>query len=146
VTRLYWLAGGLALAASPAVAADNPLHLSFHHVTVSVADLEREADWYARVLGFRRSARIDGGGGFAAYHMTLPGYRIDIVSTKGSVPRPPTAQGWLHIVFTTPDLDAAYRDLKAKGTDVRIDPDEHGRIGHLSLHDPEGNEIGLAKD
>ena len=32
-----------------------PLHLSTNHFTASVADLERETEWYERVLGFRRS-------------------------------------------------------------------------------------------
>jgi lactoylglutathione lyase len=131
--------------AAAALAADNPLHLSFHHVTVSVADVDREADWYERVLGFRRSARISGGGDFAAYHMTVPGYRIDVIWRKGTVPRAP-GQGWLHIVFTVPDLQAAYDDLKAKGTDVQIERDAQGHPDHLVLHDPEGNEIGLAAD
>jgi len=33
----------------------NPLNLTPHHATISVADLDKESQWYATVLGFEKS-------------------------------------------------------------------------------------------
>jgi catechol 2,3-dioxygenase-like lactoylglutathione lyase family enzyme len=125
----------------------NPLDLTPNHVTASVANLSQEADWYERVLGFRRSKLLGGRKDFGLYQMTMPGIRIDLVWEAGSARHTQTTgrmeQGWLHVVFNTPDLDAAYQYLVAQKTDVQIEKDEHGKIVHLTLHDPEGNEIGL---
>jgi len=128
----------------------NPLHLSTNHFTASVADLERETDWYERVLGFRRSKLLGGRKDFGLYQMTMPGNRIDLVWEQGSSRHRQSEgrleQGWLHVVFNTPDLNVAYQYLVAQGTDVKIDRDEQQRIVHLTLHDPEGNEIGLVTE
>jgi catechol 2,3-dioxygenase-like lactoylglutathione lyase family enzyme len=122
----------------------NPLNLSANHVTASVADLEKEARWYESVLGFRRSELLGDRKDFGLYKMTMPGYRIDLVWQQGSSRHQQEVgrleQGWLHIVFNTPDPDAAYKDLIAQGTDVKIERDSQQRVVHLTLHDPEGNE------
>ncbi|MFT4114356.1 VOC family protein [Silvibacterium sp.] len=141
----------LALSAhAQAPAVENPLHLTPHHVTASVADIEKEASWYENVLGLHRGKMEPDTPDFKRYGMTMPGLRIDLVWRKGSVRHKTLSgnleQGWLHVVFTSPDLNAAYKYLKAKGTDVQPDYDAHGRVNHLSLHDPEGNEIGIAND
>lgn len=128
----------------------NPLHLSTNHFTASVANLNLEADWYERVLGFHRSELLGGRKDFGLLKMTMPGNRIDLVWQQGSArhqqAKGPFKQGWLHIVFNTPDLDIAYKYLVAQGTDVKIDRDAQQRIVHLTLHDPEGNEIGLVTE
>lgn len=133
----------------PLRAQTNPLKLSFHHVTASVADLETEAAWYERVLGFKRSQKM-GGGDMAMYQMTMPGLRIDLVQAKGSARQHGRTgnleQGWLHVVFQTPDVQHAYESLKAMGTDVKPEGGQVGEVQHLVLHDPEGNEIGIASD
>jgi len=117
-------------------------------VTASVADLEKEAAWYERVLGFKRSQRLSDRDDFAMYQMTMPGYRLDLVWQKGSSRQHRAQgafkQGWLHIVFQTPNLVAAYKYLQTQGTDVKPNRGTDGGITHLSLHDPEGNEIGIA--
>jgi catechol 2,3-dioxygenase-like lactoylglutathione lyase family enzyme len=128
----------------------NPLNLSVNHVTASVANLNQEADWYERVLGFHRSELFGGRKDFGLYKMTMPGNRIDLVWQMGSSRHQqengPFEQGWLHVVFNTPDLDATYKYLVAQGTDVKIERDSQQRIVHLTLHDPEGNEIGLINE
>lgn len=125
----------------------NPLHLSTNHVTASVANLDQEAAWYERVLGFHRSALLGGRKDFGLYQMTMPGNRIDLVWQMGSarhqLAKGRMEQGWLHVVFNTPDLKSAYEYLVAQGTDVVIERDAQQKIVHLTLHDPEGNEIGL---
>ena len=41
------------VATGEAVATDNPLGLTAHHITGSVIDIDRAVDWYQRVLGCR---------------------------------------------------------------------------------------------
>ena len=110
----------------------NPLKLSPHHATASVADLAKEADWYERVLGFQRSKRLGDTADFQMYQMTMPGYRIDLVQQKGSSKQHEaqgaSVQGWLHVVFKTPDIDAAYKHLVAQATDVGQVPARLDRV------------------
>jgi catechol 2,3-dioxygenase-like lactoylglutathione lyase family enzyme len=125
----------------------NPLNLSPNHVTASVANLDREADWYERVLGFHRSKLLGGRKDFGLYQMTMPGNRIDLLWQMGSSRQQQQKgsfeQGWFHVVFNSPDLDAAYKYLVAQGTDVKPQRDSQQHIVELRIHDPEGNEIGL---
>lgn len=125
----------------------NPLRLSPHHVTASVADLEKEASWYERVLGFERSKLLGNPQDFSMYQMTMPGYRIDLVSQKGSTRQHGKTgafeQGWLHVVFKTPDINTAYKWLVAQGTDVVAHRDQNDAITRVTFHDPEGNELEI---
>jgi catechol 2,3-dioxygenase-like lactoylglutathione lyase family enzyme len=128
----------------------NPLKLSPHHATASVADLNKEVAWYERVLGFQRSKLLGEGTDFQMYQMAMPGYRIDLVQQKGSSRQHNAqgafVQGWLHVVFKTPDIDAAYKHLIAQETDVKAFRDERGAITRLTFHDPEGNELEIVRE
>jgi len=47
---------GMTAFASTALRAEpNPLKLTPHHATISVADLDKESQWYGSVLGFEKS-------------------------------------------------------------------------------------------
>ena len=128
----------------------NPLKLSPHHATASVADLAKEAAWYERVLGFQRSKLLGDNADFQMYQMTMQGYRIDLVQQKGSSRQHKAqaafAQGWLHVVFKTPDIDAAYKSLVAQATDVKAFRNEHSAITRVTFHDPEGNELEIVRE
>jgi catechol 2,3-dioxygenase-like lactoylglutathione lyase family enzyme len=128
--------------------ANNPLQLSPHHVTALVANLDAESRWYQRVLGFQEVKRVADGSDFAMRQLTVPGCRIDLVWRRASTKRAPdgasAAQGWLHVVFQTPDINAAFKRLTALGTDVKADRNANNIVEHLTFHDPEGNEIGIA--
>ena len=119
------------------------------HVTISVEDIDREANWYVRVLGFRLLPPTDTDPNFVNHHLTIPGYRVDLVKYKGSSRAAPAnplylRQGWIHIAFSVPDLRAAMFQLEALNTDVAADnKDAKGVPMRLVLHDPEGNEIEL---
>ena len=72
------------LASSARAAETNPLQLSPHHATASVADLGKESDWYTRVLGFQVVARFEDDANLKVRQLGIPGYRIDLVWKKGS--------------------------------------------------------------
>jgi catechol 2,3-dioxygenase-like lactoylglutathione lyase family enzyme len=125
----------------------NPLQLAPHHVTASVADVEKESEWYQRVLGFREIGRENKSPDFALRQMGIPGYRIDLRWSKGTL-RPARegvqpAQGWFHVVFATPRIDAAYQKLVAEKTDVKAYRNEQSAIMRMIVHDPEGNEVEI---
>jgi catechol 2,3-dioxygenase-like lactoylglutathione lyase family enzyme len=154
---VQFVAGSLlwvALAQSSAAQAGNsqaaPLTgLAPHHVTISVENLDREADWYVRVLGFKAKPRNGSNPDFLNRHVIITGYRIDLIQYKGSTRPAPVnplylRQGWIHIAFSVPDLPAAFKELQALNTDVRADnKDAKGVPTRLVVHDPEGNEIEL---
>lgn len=126
----------------------NPLRLTPHHASISVADLDRESQWYAHVLGLVKTYAYDNGD-LKGCFMFLPGggFRIDLMQQKGSLRESNriglTRQGWLHVVFQTPLMDEALKRLQSFNTDVRVYRYKDGRLQRLVVHDPEGNEIEL---
>jgi catechol 2,3-dioxygenase-like lactoylglutathione lyase family enzyme len=151
--RTCGLAGGIALLAcgivaaqAPDVAGINPMRLRPDHVTASVADLDTEESWYERVLGFHEDVRHNRGPDFEVRHLSLGTYHIDLAWQKGSVRQKEVdyfRQGWMHVVFNTPVIDAAYRRLMKFGTDVRAERNAKGLIWRIFVHDPEGNQIEI---
>ena len=127
----------------------NPLHLSPHHATLSVADMDAESLWYQRVLGFHETTRTQRGPNRLVCHLLVPGYRLDLITENGSTRHggpDGLEQGWFNIVFQTPSLEAAYKYLAAQGINPRVDRDAHSAMEHLTFHDPEGNEIGFTAE
>jgi catechol 2,3-dioxygenase-like lactoylglutathione lyase family enzyme len=124
----------------------NPMQLQADHVTASVADLDKEEQWYIRVFGFREVVRHKRGPDFEVRHLSLGVYHVDLAWQRGSVRQKESGylrQGWEHVVFTTPALEAAYERLVKLSTDVRADRNNQGRVWRLFLHDPEGNELEI---
>jgi catechol 2,3-dioxygenase-like lactoylglutathione lyase family enzyme len=123
--------------------------LAPHHVTISVENLDQVSEWYVRVLGFKPAQRSDSNPDFLIQHLSILGYRIDLIKYKGSARPAPVnplylRQGWIHIAFSVPDLPAALKELQALNTDVTADnKDAKGVTTRLVVHDPEGNEIEL---
>lgn len=119
------------------------------HVTISVENLDRESEWYEKVLGFKITQRSETNPDFLARQLRIPGYRIDLIKYKGST-RPAAAhplylqQGWIHIAFNIVDLPAALSELRALNTDVTVGTqDPKGVPTRLVVHDPEGNEVEI---
>ena len=125
--------------------------LTADHVTLSVANIDRESQWYERVLGFKVAHSFDDNPENLVRQLRIPGYGIDLVQYKGSKRPEPSdpkflQQGWVHIAFSLADLPAALVDLRAANADVWIgSKDAAGVPTRLNLHDPEGNEIELFK-
>ena len=116
------------------------------HVTASVANLDKEESWYERVFGFRENVRHKRGPDFEVRHLSLGAYHIDFAWQKGSVRQKEKdyfRQGWEHVVFTTPAIDAAYKRLVKLGTDVRAERNYKGFIWRIFVHDPEGNQLEI---
>jgi catechol 2,3-dioxygenase-like lactoylglutathione lyase family enzyme len=134
----------------PAVAAEpaNPLQLRAHHITAAVTDLDRAVKWYQRVLGFRLVERGErNGGAFRFAELQIPGFGVALVQLAGARAAPvldaPQSPDWVHIVFSVPDPDAAWRELRARGADVFTRGPPASPLTSFLLHDSEGNEIEI---
>ena len=144
---------GVALSQLSLAQAGNPqpapvTGLAPDHATISVENLDRTAEWYQRILGFKVAQRFDTNPNFLLEQLRIPGYRIDLVKYKGSVRPAPVnppylQQGWVHVVFNVQDLPAAFKELQALNVNVAADKDANGVPTRLVMHDPEGNEIEL---
>jgi catechol 2,3-dioxygenase-like lactoylglutathione lyase family enzyme len=143
------LAAIASAADAPGIAAKpdmNPMQLAIDHASASVADLDKESEWYQRVFGMQVINLIKVSDERQVLQLGIPGFTLHLVKQKGStrtkqMPGNTTPQGWLHIVFRTPEFDAAYKRLQALQTDVTITRVPDGSFSWLTLHDPEGNEI-----
>jgi len=124
----------------------NPLELSIHHVAISVANVNVESAWYAKVLGLDKvfcSTSSDR----SECWMWIPGFRIDLIQQKGStrIDRRfgPMRQGWLHLSLQTPIIREALDRLRSDDVHVQVFRYKNGHIMRLLMEDPEGNQIEL---
>lgn len=142
-----------ALSSSHAAAANPPpvTGLVPDHAALSVENLEVEAQWYQRVLGFTRLSKTSNTPEYTNWHLVIPGYRIDLIKANGSK-RPPAVeptylqQGWVHVVFHVPDVAAALKTLQALQIEPKVKNDPAGVPIQLRFKDPEGNEVEIRRD
>jgi catechol 2,3-dioxygenase-like lactoylglutathione lyase family enzyme len=139
-----------------ATSADNPLQLSRPRtVTLVVADLSKEVEWYQTVLGFHETQKtpaIDPNAAEQVGRIELAGFRLHLVAHKGSRrPAPlqdyrPAAnllQGLSHFSFESTNLDEIYKWLTAHNVEVQAVRDSANKLRMMRFSDPEGNEIHI---
>ena|ERR1022692_1076089 len=122
------------------------------HATLSVENLEVEASWYERVLGFKVFRKMDSNPDFINQQMAIPGYRIDLIKYKGSK-RPPRVdplyvqQGWIHVVFHVDNVATALSQLQVLHVQPKsIGKNDQGNPISIMLRDPENNEIEIRRN
>jgi catechol 2,3-dioxygenase-like lactoylglutathione lyase family enzyme len=121
------------------------------HITLSVEDIDGEADWYVRVLGFTLESKGNPRPEAIRVRLTLSGYHIDLIKYQGSKRPAPVnplylQQGWIHAVFRVDDLAATVKQLQAlhvEPKEINFDKDIPSRI---YLRDPENNEIEITRN
>jgi len=121
------------------------------HATLSVENIDREAGWYERVLGFKVLSKSDSNPDFINWHLVIPGYRIDLIKFKGSKRPAPVSplylqQGWIHVVFHVEDVAAAWKILQALHVEAAVGKDDKGNLIQLLIEDPEGNQIEIRRN
>jgi catechol 2,3-dioxygenase-like lactoylglutathione lyase family enzyme len=121
------------------------------HATLSVENLDREAEWYQRVLGFKVLRKMDQNPDFINEQLAIPGYRIDLIKYKGSKRPAPVdpvylQQGWIHVVFHVDDVATAWKQLQALKVEAKVNKDNTGTPIQLLIHDPEGNELEIRRN
>ncbi|WP_326948978.1 VOC family protein [Amycolatopsis sp. NBC_01307] len=130
--------------------------IRFHHVSVSVADLDAQRRWYAGALGFTEVVEefeVPEAGVRTAVLQTPGGVRIELIARAGSA-RAETftdpmdvlrAQGYGHWALEVDDLDDAFAGLTSAGAEPVWPPADAVRPGARFgyVKDPEGNLIEL---
>jgi catechol 2,3-dioxygenase-like lactoylglutathione lyase family enzyme len=111
-------------------------------VEIPVADIPRSIEWYAAVLGFRRTFE----GAETATLAAPEGVTLRLLLVRTDDLRrhafTNTSTGVEHgvIDFKTADLAACHRALKERGFPVGdLKPGAHG----FGFEDPDGNRLGL---
>jgi catechol 2,3-dioxygenase-like lactoylglutathione lyase family enzyme len=111
------------------------------HISISVEDLDKEIEWYGRVLGFKETNRMTRPP-MTNVNLRNGFYRIDLIKYTGSkrTPAEPVylQQGYVHLALSVPDIPAARAALMALDPDVKP-----GNGPAIVLKDPEGNEIEI---
>ena len=118
-----------------------------HHAAIIVSDYRRARAFYVEKLGFpvlRENFREDRGDW--KLDLQFGAGELEIFSIPGAPPRPsyPEAQGLRHLAFRVEDVEAAVRELEARGIPcepIRLDPYTGTRM--TFFHDPDGLPLEL---
>ncbi len=120
---------------------------TMHHAAIIVSDYQRSKAFYTETLGFpilRENFREDRGDW--KLDLQFGDGELEIFAIPGAPPRPsyPEAQGLRHLAFRVDDVEAAVRELEARGVPcepIRRDPYTGGRM--TFFHDPDGLPLEL---
>ncbi len=118
-----------------------------HHVALIVSDYERAREFYVEKLGLsvlRENYREDRGDW--KLDLKFGDGELEIFAVPGAPPRPsyPEARGLRHLAFRVDDVEAAVRELEARGVPcepIRWDPYTEKRM--TFFHDPDGLPLEL---
>ena len=141
----------------------------FMHIGLTVSDIDRAAEFYAKYFGFRKGASVCFGEDFIAASDTL--YRqpagtwsdmqmlesdFGIVlelfrfsNVEGAGPGEWNKTGYHHISFKVDDITSMYQQMTADGIEFffapkKRDPNDTSEHGHwVFFKDPDGNMIEM---
>lgn len=133
----------------------NPLQLTPHHLTMSVANVDRAVEWYRTKLGFeveRRGAIGTGANEVPFAELRISNFGVAFIQARGepqalvNVPGRPVVPRVVHMVFAVPDPQATYDLLKSRGVAVYTRPAQlTDPISIFSFPDSEGHDIEIVK-
>jgi len=111
-------------------------------IHMAVNDMDRSKEFYTGKMGFEATGDYRQGGN-RWVPLALPGGGASVILTTYLDNLRP---GTLQLYVSTPDVEAAYRELKARGVEPTspIAEDEYGK--RFSVNDPDGNTWVIAQD
>jgi len=111
------------------------MQLSLETVAVVVSNGKRSAEWYRDKLGFEIRGGTEG-----HWIIVAPeGSKTGIHLCQSDTLEP----GNTGINFSTPDIEAAVKELKAKGVRITLEPTKQPWETAAMFADPDGNEFWL---
>jgi catechol 2,3-dioxygenase-like lactoylglutathione lyase family enzyme len=135
----------------PASGAPAGSELTFEHVALTVADMQKSLDFYQGVLGFPLLGQLDfkDERGFRIAYLQFGNSRLELFAF--AVPTIPhswnpdeTVLGLKHIGILVDDVDAVLAQLNAHDIRVIYPPnDAHGGVRTSFFADPDGNALEL---
>jgi lactoylglutathione lyase len=118
---------------------DDPETRGLHHIHVHSADAAGTLDWYEAAFGGER----------AKFKGVLPALQYDnvwlIVQGSKKELAPTKGRSMDHLGWNFPDLEAAAKDLKAKGVKFTLEPRPYKNIKIAFIEGPEGVSIELVE-
>ena len=129
--------------------------ISLHHIGISVANLDESIAWYRDMLGFEEVMRMDQGvteDKMSIGHIRRGNCYIELFQVEGSKPLPeyrrdPNAdfgvQGLKHFALQVSDVQAAVKELKAKGVEIAFGPVDTPGVCFVFIRDNTGNAFEL---
>jgi methylmalonyl-CoA/ethylmalonyl-CoA epimerase len=122
--------------------------ISHHHVGISVPNMEESIAWYRKMLGFEEVTRIKQGNEMVVGHIKRGNCYIELFQVAGakSLPeyrRDPSADlrvlGTVHMAFQVADVQAAVKELRAKGAEIAMEPVDSPGVVFAFIRDNAGN-------
>jgi catechol 2,3-dioxygenase-like lactoylglutathione lyase family enzyme len=133
-----------------------PPAFRFHHISLSVADLDAQEAWYRAAFGLTRTEeRLDlpEAGVRTAVLSDGAGLRVEFTERAGSTPvrnadpyAATATQTFTHLALQVPNLDAAFSRLTTEHDAPAVTepgPGASAGMRYAYVHDPEGNLIEL---
>jgi methylmalonyl-CoA/ethylmalonyl-CoA epimerase len=154
IFALFVAIGGMDMNVPLASAQGNGVgfEISHHHVGISVPNAEESAAWYKKMLGFEVVTRMNQGNGMLVVHIRRGNCYIELFQIAGAKPLPeyrrdPNADlrvhGLVHMAFQVSDVLAATKELKAKGSEIAMDPVDSPGVVFAFIRDNSGNAFEL---
>ncbi len=124
--------------------------VGFSHLSLSVTDLDRSAEWYREVLGFVIDSRVEGDG-FLRNRLRHPDAGITLTLTAHEAgdggPFDERRTGMDHVSFAVPtieDLHNVKADFEARGIEhSEVKPTASGAGGMITFRDPDNIQLEL---
>ena len=120
----------------------------FAHVHLMSADTVRAAEFYEEMLGATRERTLNRDDGRTDVYLDLDGVKIAIMPTRPQAHFPmvpsPSETVLEHLAVTTDDLDAAVKELRAKGVTVEDPYEFRPGVWVTHLLGPDNMRIELA--
>ncbi|NIP14140.1 MAG: hypothetical protein GWM88_05160 [Pseudomonadales bacterium] len=142
-----------------------PISASFHHVGITVSNLERAVEWYSKVFGLKPGVALEVSGPSGEQVLRLPphihraallpigDFAIELLEfepTRRQMDMRQDDVGYVYICFAVDNLDDVYARLSAEGIDFHTPPmlAEEGQIAGSKfcvMRDPDGKTIELVE-
>ena len=122
--------------------------ISPDHVGISVPNAEKSAAWYHKMLGFEVEFRMKQGEGMTVVHIKRGNFTIELFQITGAQPLPEyrrdpstdlRVNGLAHFAFRVSDVQAAIKELKAKGAEIAMAPVDNPVEVFAFVRDNAGN-------
>lgn len=132
------------------------MEITVNHCFLLVADQDAALEFYRDVLGLEVAVDMpfDGMRWLTVAAPTRPGLQIGLMTPHEKYTSPEDAQAAIDVtamglipglIFDTPDVDATFEELRAKGAEVVQEPIDQPYGRDCAFRDPFGNHLRFSQ-